>query len=87
MATEFKTIFQSWREDGKNEGRNEAICFAIKGFVTKKRLGDAIIADTLDVSLVLVTTIRAEVKAEKLAAAKKAAKVAIPKKTAKPMPK
>ena len=75
MATEFKTIFQTAREDGKiegrDEGRNEAICFAIKGFITKTRLGDAVIADTLDVSVELVKTIREEIKAEK---AKKAAK-------------
>ena len=75
MATEFKTIFQTAREDGKiegrDEGRNEAICFAIKGFITKTRLGDAVIADTLDVSVELVKTIREEIKAEK---AKKTAK-------------
>ncbi len=71
MATEFKTIFQSAREEGHIKGRNEGICFAIKGFITKTRLGDAVIADTLDVSVELVKTIREEIKAEKT---KKAAK-------------
>ena len=48
---------------------------------------DAIIADTLDVSLELVKTIRAEVKAEKVAVTKKVTKAATPKKAAKPKTK
>ena len=80
MVTEFKTVFQVAREEGKKEGEEEgitkgkdaAISFAIKGFINKTRLGDAVIADTLDVSVALVKTIREELKAEK--AAKKAAK-------------
>ena len=76
MVTQFKTIFQVAEEKGKKEGeekgRDAAISFAIKGFISKTRLGDAVIADTLDVSLALVKAIREELKAEK--AAKKAAK-------------
>ena len=80
MVAEFKTVFQVAREEGKKEGEEEgitkgkdaAISFAIKGFINKTRLGDAVIADTLDVSVALVKTIREELKAEK--AAKKAAK-------------
>ena len=91
MVTQFKTIFQVAEEKalskGITKGRDEAICFAIKGFINKTRLGDAIIADTLDVSLELVKTIRAEVKAEKMAAAKKVPKAATPKKAAKPKTK
>ena len=77
MAAEFKTIFQVARE----EGRDEAICFAIKGFINTTRLSDATIALALNVSVELVKTIREEVKAEK--AAKKAA---TPKKRQKPRP-
>ena len=67
MVTEFKTIFQSAREEGRDEG----ISFAIKGFINKTRLSDAVIADTLNVSVELVKTIRAEIKAEKAATALK----------------
>ena len=86
MVAEFKTIFQVAREEGKEEGRDKAICFAIKGFINKTRLGDAVIADTLDVPVALVKTIREEVKAEKAAAIleKATKKAAIPKKAAKP---
>ena len=66
-----QTAREEGHKNGKNEGRNETICFAIKGFITKTRLGDAVIADTLDVSVELVKTIREEIKAEK---AKKTAK-------------
>ena len=83
MVAEFKTVFQVAREEGKEEGRDEAICLAIKGFVGKTRLSDNVIAQTLNVSVELVRTIREEVKAEKLATAKKAAKAATPKKETK----
>ena len=93
MVTEFKTIFQSAKEDGiaigeanKQKAVKEAITeavkettlTAIKGFINKTRLGDAVIADTLDVSVELVKTIREEIKAEKRAE--------IPKKTRKTKP-
>ena len=83
MVTEFKTIFQSAREEGMEKGlekgmeegiekgRDETISFAIKGFINKTRLSDAVIADTLNVSVELVKTIRAEIKAEKAATALK----------------
>ena len=87
MAKEFKTIFQTAREEGFAEGlalrqkaateaATEIIRTAIKGFIQKTRLSDAVIADTLDVSVELVKTIREAVKLEK--------KTATPKKTAKP---
>ena len=88
MAKEFKTIFQTAREEGFAEGfalsRQKAVTeavteitrTAIKGFIQKTRLSDAVIADTLDVSVELVKTIREAVKLEK--------KTATPKKTAKP---
>ena len=87
MVAEFKTVFQVAREEGKAEGKKEgeekgrdaAISFAIKGFINKTRLGDAVIADTLDVSVALVKTIREELKAEK------AAKKAVKPKTQKPL--
>ena len=87
MVTEFKTIFQSAKEDGitigeanKLEAVTEAVKettrTAIKGFIQKTRLSDAVIADTLDVSVELVKTIREEVKAAKAATPKKTAKAA-----------
>ena len=83
MVAEFKTVFQVAREEGEEKGitkgRDAAIAFAIKGFINKTRLGDAVIADTLDVSVALVKAIREEVKAEKAAK-----KTVTPKKGAKP---
>ncbi len=87
MATQFKTIFEVAEENAyakglalKQEAVTEAVKettrTAIKGFVQKTRLGDAVIADTLDVSVELVKTIREEVKAAKAATPKKAAKAA-----------
>ena len=49
------------------EAVKETTLTAIKGFINKTRLGDAVIADTLDVSVELVKTIREEIKAEKRA--------------------
>ena len=80
MVAEFKTVFQVAREEGREEG----LCLAIKGLVSKTRLSDKVIAFTLNVSAELVRTIREEVNAEKLATAKKAAKAATPKKETKP---
>ena len=80
MVAEFKTVFQVAREEGREEG----LCLAIKGLVSKTRLSDKVIALTLNVSVELVRTIREEVNAEKLATAKKAAKAATPKKETKP---
>ena len=76
MVTEFKTIFQTAKEKGLAEGRaegralkeeavTEKVHIAIKGFIQKTRLSDAVIADTLDVSVELVNTVRAEIKAAK----------------------
>ena len=72
MAKEFKTIFQTAREEGfaaglalKEEAVTEKVRIAVKGFIQKTRLSDAVIADTLDVSVELVKTVRAEVKAAK----------------------
>ena len=87
MVAEFKTIFQVAREEGfikgeanKQEAVTEAVKettrTAIKGFIQKTRLSDAVIADTLDVSVELVKTIREEVKAAKAATPKKTAKAA-----------
>ena len=73
MATEFKTIFQSAREqgfeegmkEGFEEGREKVITLAIKGLINKTRFGDAFIADTLNVSVELVKTMRQKSKQKK----------------------
>ena len=49
----------------KEEAVTEKVRIAVKGFIQKTRLSDAVIADTLDVSVELVKTVRAEVKATK----------------------
>ena len=81
MVAQFKTIFQVAEEKAAEKATEKAICLAIKGFINMTRLSDATIALALNVSTELVKTVRAEVKAEKLAAAKKAAAL---KKTPKP---
>ena len=92
-ATE--TIFDAYRKKGLAEGLAEGLALkqeavkettriAIKGFINKTRLSDAVIADTLDVSVELVKTIRAEIKAEKLATALKKTDKAAKPKTKKP---
>ena len=92
-ATE--TIFDAHRKKGlaeglaeglalKQEAVNETTRTAIKGFINKTRLSDVVIADTLDVSVELVKTIRAEIKAEKLATALKKTDKAAKPKTKKP---
>ena len=70
------------REEGREEGIEEGIAIgkaevqevvkettriAIRGFINKTRLSDAVIADTLDVSIELVKKIREEIKIEKAA--------------------
>ena len=88
MVAEFKTIFQTAKEDGIAIGTRETTRNVIRSLIRTTRLSDAVIALSLSVSIELVKKNREEVKAEKAAAAlKKTAKEVTPKKTAKPKSK